>query len=116
MELCAGADSCRANTLGRLAVAADEGVTHSTEKAESLVMRVGLITVSDRASRGVYADESGPEMEKLLNSMAESGWELCPTIVDTAVIYYIKISNVSVCLIYLYVCSWFLTILTRYKM
>lgn len=33
---------------------------------EKRPMRVGLLTVSDRASQGIYKDESGPEMEKLL--------------------------------------------------
>ena len=32
-------------------------------------MRVGLLTVSDRASQGVYSDESGPEMARLLEEM-----------------------------------------------
>ena len=33
---------------------------------ESSVMTVAVITVSDRASRGEYADKSGPEIEKLI--------------------------------------------------
>ncbi len=30
--------------------------------------RIGILTISDRASRGVYADESGPAIESVLRS------------------------------------------------
>mmetsp|Transcript_16494 Transcript_16494/g.17844 ORF Transcript_16494/g.17844 Transcript_16494/m.17844 type:complete len:648 (+) Transcript_16494:44-1987(+) len=33
------------------------------------VIKTGLLTISDRASSGVYTDESGPEMAKLLEKM-----------------------------------------------
>ncbi len=35
-------------------------------------IKTGLITISDRASTGVYKDESGPEMARLLVSMSDS--------------------------------------------
>lgn len=35
-------------------------------------IKTGLLTISDRASTGVYKDESGPEMAKLLKAMSES--------------------------------------------
>jgi gephyrin len=44
-------------------------------------MRVGLLTISDRASAGTYADASGPEMAKLLLGME---WPLLPTVAHTA--------------------------------
>ena len=53
-------------------------------------MRVGLLTVSDRASQGIYADESGPEMEKMLVALSSGtaaplaapamGWPLQPVV------------------------------------
>jgi len=46
-------------------------------------MRVGLLTISDRAAAGTYSDASGPEMAKLLLNMQ---WPLVPTIVQTAVV------------------------------
>ena len=35
-------------------------------------MRVGLLTISDRASQGVYSDESGPEMARLLEEFGNN--------------------------------------------
>jgi molybdopterin adenylyltransferase len=32
-------------------------------------MKIGRLTISDRASAGVYADESGPEIERVLREM-----------------------------------------------
>ena len=40
-------------------------------------MRVGLLTVSDRASLGVYADDSGPEMARLLEAFGSEPQQ-CP--------------------------------------
>mmetsp|Transcript_17490 Transcript_17490/g.29317 ORF Transcript_17490/g.29317 Transcript_17490/m.29317 type:complete len:659 (-) Transcript_17490:150-2126(-) len=41
------------------------------------VIRVGLLTISDRASQGVYEDNSGPEMNKLLQKMSDDeSWPL----------------------------------------
>ena len=36
------------------------------------VMRVGLLTISDRASKGIYADESGPAMARILKEFCSS--------------------------------------------
>jgi molybdopterin adenylyltransferase len=36
-------------------------------------MKIGRITISDRASAGVYADLSGPEIEKVLNEFFGEG-------------------------------------------
>ena len=58
--------------------------------ASPYTMRVGLLTVSDRASQGIYADESGPEMEKMLVALSSGtaaplaapamGWPLQPVV------------------------------------
>ncbi len=37
--------------------------------------RIGILTVSDRASRGEYADESGPAMSEYLGEILTSEWE-----------------------------------------
>jgi molybdopterin adenylyltransferase len=40
-----------------------------------MAARIGIITVSDRASAGVYADESGPAIIATLEEMLASPWE-----------------------------------------
>ena len=50
---------------------------------EKIHMRVGLLTISDRASAGTYKDESGPEMAKLLELME---WPLLPHIMQSAIV------------------------------
>ena len=37
--------------------------------------RIGVLTVSDRASRGEYADESGPAIREYLEEILTSEWE-----------------------------------------
>jgi molybdopterin adenylyltransferase len=37
--------------------------------------RIGILTVSDRASRGEYEDESGPAIRELLEEILTSPWE-----------------------------------------
>ena len=61
---------------------------------KKLPVRVGLLTVSDRASRGEYPDESGPEMARMLEVMADDSklgtdqvpWPITPTIVATSIV------------------------------
>jgi len=38
-------------------------------------IKIGIITISDRASRGEYQDLSGIEIKKLLNEWLSSNWE-----------------------------------------
>lgn len=38
-------------------------------------IRIGIVTVSDRASAGVYADEGGPAIEAYLGRALASPWE-----------------------------------------
>ncbi len=40
-----------------------------------LPVRVGIVTVSDRASRGEYEDRGGPAVRSLLERWLESSWE-----------------------------------------
>ena len=37
--------------------------------------RIGILTVSDRASRGEYEDESGPAIQEFLGEVLTSPWE-----------------------------------------
>lgn len=41
----------------------------------SPVDRIGIVTVSDRASRGEYADEGGPAIREYLSEVLASPWE-----------------------------------------
>jgi gephyrin len=56
--------------------------------AENRVMRVGLLTISDRASEGVYEDKSGPTMRDMLTSFCagDKPWNLDVQIVHSAVV------------------------------
>ena len=44
-------------------------------------VRIGILTVSDRASRGEYEDRSGPAIEAYLTRALVGGWEPLPRIV-----------------------------------
>ena len=45
------------------------------------VARIGVLTISDRASRGEYADESGPAIREFLGEILTSEWESVPRVV-----------------------------------
>lgn len=49
-------------------------------------MRVGILTISDRASQGVYQDESGPEIAKILAAMSSSDWQIDATVATTKIV------------------------------
>ena len=51
-------------------------------------MRVALLTISDRASEGVYADASGPAMQAMLESFSvgETAWPLDAIVAESAVV------------------------------
>ncbi|MHC4954260.1 MAG: molybdopterin adenylyltransferase [Planctomycetota bacterium] len=45
--------------------------------------RIGILTVSDRASRGEYEDESGPAIEQVLGEILTSTWSpVCRIVPD----------------------------------
>ena len=45
--------------------------------------RIGILTASDRASRGEYEDESGPAIEEFLREALTSPWEpICRVVPD----------------------------------
>jgi molybdopterin adenylyltransferase len=43
--------------------------------AEPAAIKIGILTVSDRASRGAYADEGGPAIEAYLNEVLTVPWQ-----------------------------------------
>lgn len=45
-------------------------------------MKIGILTVSDRASRGEYEDKSGPAIEAYLRKVITSRWEPVRRIVE----------------------------------
>ena len=47
--------------------------------------RIGILTVSDRASAGVYADESGPASAEVMGEVLTSPWEAVVRIVPDGV-------------------------------
>ena len=49
--------------------------------SENPVARIGILTVSDRASRGEYEDRGGPAVRDYLDEVLTSPWEADPRIV-----------------------------------
>lgn len=47
----------------------------------TLPIRVGIVTVSDRASRGVYEDRGGPAVVDALRQMLSGVWEAVPRLI-----------------------------------
>jgi len=43
--------------------------------SETTAARVGIVTVSDRASRGEYQDRGGPAIREYFDEVLTSGWE-----------------------------------------
>ena len=48
---------------------------HPTNGSNAQRVRLGVLTVSDRASAGVYRDDSGPEILKFFHEAVKSEWE-----------------------------------------
>lgn len=44
-------------------------------------IRIGIVTVSDRASRGEYEDRGGPAIVEYLSEVLESTWESVPRVI-----------------------------------
>ncbi|MEM7165796.1 MAG: molybdopterin adenylyltransferase [Planctomycetota bacterium] len=45
------------------------------EATSAIAARIGIVTVSDRASRGEYEDKGGPEIERYLGEVLTTPWE-----------------------------------------
>jgi molybdopterin adenylyltransferase len=44
-------------------------------------VRIGIVTVSDRASRGVYKDEGGPAIQACLSDILSCAWTAVPRLI-----------------------------------
>jgi molybdopterin adenylyltransferase len=44
-------------------------------------IRIGIVTVSDRASRGEYEDKGGPAIQECLSEILSSEWEAVPRVI-----------------------------------
>jgi molybdopterin adenylyltransferase len=45
-------------------------------------VRIGIVTVSDRASAGLYEDKSGPAIRQVLEEILRTPWDACPRLVS----------------------------------
>jgi molybdopterin adenylyltransferase len=45
------------------------------------MVRIGIVTVSDRASRGVYEDRGGPAIQECLREILSCEWEPAPRLI-----------------------------------
>lgn len=46
-----------------------------TEAVDRASVRIGIVTVSDRASKGIYKDEGGPAIRAVLEEILSTPWE-----------------------------------------
>ena len=53
-----------------------------SDKSEKSVARIGIVTVSDRASRGEYEDLSGPAIDEYLGRVLTSPWKSVKRIIE----------------------------------
>jgi molybdopterin adenylyltransferase len=64
---------------------------------------IGIVTVSDRASRGEYADEGGPAIRDYLREVLASPWEsserVVPDDLDTIAVAIRELADAGCCLI-----------------
>jgi molybdopterin adenylyltransferase len=51
-----------------------DGMTETDSKADSIAL-IGIVTISDRASRGEYEDRGGPAIAEYLNQVLSSPWQ-----------------------------------------
>ncbi|MFO0878446.1 MAG: molybdopterin adenylyltransferase [Gemmataceae bacterium] len=44
-------------------------------------IRIGVVTVSDRASQGIYVDKGGPAIQECLTEILDCAWEAVPRLI-----------------------------------
>ncbi|MFD2203985.1 molybdopterin adenylyltransferase [Kiloniella antarctica] len=54
----------------------------TTQSPHSRSARIGIVTISDRASRGEYEDLGGPAIHKELSEILTSPWEAVPRVIS----------------------------------
>lgn len=47
-----------------------------------MIAKIGILTISDRATRGQYEDLSGPAIEETLNDYLISEWQACYRLIE----------------------------------
>src|SRR3974390_1214030 len=57
----------------------------ASSMAETEVLRVGIVTVSDRASTGTYRDASGPAIEEFLREVVTTSWRALARLVPDGI-------------------------------
>jgi molybdopterin adenylyltransferase len=62
-------------TQSEVALCGGESRFHPTNGSNGRRVKLGVLTVSDRASAGVYRDDSGPEIIKFFHEAIKSEWE-----------------------------------------
>ncbi len=82
----------------------DSGATSSAGQLSSsqpAVARIGIVTVSDRASRGEYEDRGGPAIQAYLADVLASPWEAVPRVIPddrpTVVATLCELADVARC-------------------
>ena len=78
------------------------GRDHDDAAAESRgLARVGILVISDRASRGEYSDESGKAINNFLNKMVQSNWiavmKIVPDGIDSVANALVEMSDHEDC-------------------
>ena len=53
--------------------------------ANNEAVAIGIVTVSDRASSGVYQDRSGPAIERFLQEVVTTPWRAVPRLVPDGI-------------------------------
>jgi molybdopterin adenylyltransferase len=46
-----------------------------------MTIRIGIVTISDRASKGVYEDKGGPAIQDCLREILSCAWEAVPRLI-----------------------------------
>ncbi|MBN2646252.1 MAG: molybdopterin adenylyltransferase [Thiotrichales bacterium] len=49
---------------------------------ETSVVKIGFVTISDRASRGEYEDLGGPAMQAWIQSALRTPWQACARVIE----------------------------------
>lgn len=62
-------------TKSEVALRGGESSFHPTKGSNGRRVKLGVLTVSDRASAGIYQDDSGPEIIKFFHEAIKSEWE-----------------------------------------
>jgi molybdenum cofactor synthesis domain-containing protein len=73
-----GEEACSKRKKGKMesvSLSGGESRFHPTNGSNAQRVRLGVLTVSDRASAGVYRDDSGPEILKFFHEAVKSEWE-----------------------------------------